>query len=140
MLGLLLTLFLSLLPLPFQELETSIANEEQTLCHIKGLAEAVRANTTPLGAEELTQEMKELWAAWERLRVSLHEARGRLQSSLDSRGQYQAQCEQLWAGIRDMRALVQRLARELEGKVGDGGGDRTEEQLVAQWRRCTVSV
>lgn len=122
-----------------QDLETSIGSEEQTLRHMEGLAEAVRSNTSPAGAEELTREMEELRAAWERLRLGLREACGGLQASLDSGGQYRAQCEQLQVGIAELRALVHRLARELEGREGDGDGERTEEQLVAQWRRCTVS-
>ncbi|XP_062378753.1 nesprin-3 isoform X2 [Sardina pilchardus] len=120
-----------------QELETSIAKEEQTLRHIEGLAEAVKADTSPPGAEEVGRETGALRVAWERLRLALREASGGLQESMDARGQYEARCQQLRTGIGELRALVQRLAKELEGKDGDRERERSEEQLVAQWRRCT---
>ncbi|XP_076156398.1 nesprin-3 isoform X2 [Alosa pseudoharengus] len=120
-----------------QELETSIADEERTLRHIESLAEPVKASTSPAGAEEVARETAGLRAAWERLRMGLQEARGGLQDSLDSRGQYEARCGQLRTGIGELRSLVQRLARELEGSDGDRERERSEEQLVTQWRRCT---
>ncbi|XP_048084217.1 nesprin-3 [Alosa alosa] len=120
-----------------QELETSIANEERTLRHIESLAESVKASTSPAGAEEVARETGSLRAAWERLRLGLQEARGGLHDSLDSQGQYEARCGQLRTGIGELRALVQRLARELEGSDGDRQRERSEEQLVTQWRRCT---
>ncbi|XP_028827746.1 nesprin-3 isoform X2 [Denticeps clupeoides] len=116
-----------------EELNDSVLQEENTLLHIECLAEAVRSNSSPCGAEQVTRELETLRQAWERLRLRLAEVHSSHQTTLDSENQYSALSGQLWADVGQLRALVQRLSRELENK----NGHQTEEQLVALWRKHT---
>uniref|UniRef100_A0A9J7XP90 Spectrin repeat containing, nuclear envelope family member 3 n=1 Tax=Cyprinus carpio carpio TaxID=630221 RepID=A0A9J7XP90_CYPCA len=116
-----------------QELDASIAKEEQTLQHIENLSEAVKANTSPAGAEKITKEMEELRQAWQRLRQLLVEIHGELQRSLDSESEYSNRCKELWADLEQLRTLVQKLRSDLESR----DGERTEEHMVAQWKTHT---
>ncbi|XP_052476055.1 nesprin-3 [Carassius gibelio] len=113
-----------------QELDASIAKEEPNLQHIENLSEAVKANTSPGGAEKITKEMEELRQAWQRLRQLLLEIEKELQSLLDSESEYSNCCKELWMDLEQFRTLVQNLSRDLESR----DGERTEEQMVAQWK------
>uniref|UniRef100_A0A674F1N9 Spectrin repeat containing, nuclear envelope family member 3 n=1 Tax=Salmo trutta TaxID=8032 RepID=A0A674F1N9_SALTR len=115
-----------------QTLDDSVASEERTLQHIEGMAEAVRANTSPGGVGVVKEEVEELRLAWQRLRQSLCEAGEGLRSSLDSQSQYQSHCQRLGEDIAQLQALLHRLTRDLETAME---GDRTEEQMVGQWRK-----
>uniref|UniRef100_W5LNI7 Spectrin repeat containing, nuclear envelope family member 3 n=1 Tax=Astyanax mexicanus TaxID=7994 RepID=W5LNI7_ASTMX len=117
-----------------QDLDVSVAHEEQTLQYIEGLGEEVKVHTSPAGAENIAGEVEELRLAWQRLRQCLVEIREELQSSLDSQSRYLIRREELQAGIAQLRKLVQKLSRELELR----DGERTEEHMVNQWRRYTA--
>lgn len=116
-----------------QDLDASIAKEELTLQHIEMLSEAVKANTSPAGAEKITQEMEELRLAWQRLRQTLLELQEELQISLASESEYLERCKELWADLDQLRTLVQKLSVDLESREGE----RTEEHMVAQWKMHT---
>ncbi|XP_059376056.1 nesprin-3 isoform X1 [Carassius carassius] len=116
-----------------QELNASIAKEELTLHHIENLSEAVKANTSPAGAEKITIEMEELRQAWQSLRQALLENQEELQCSLDSESEYSNRCKELWADLEQLRTLVQNLSSDLESR----DGERTEENMVAQWKTHT---
>lgn len=118
-----------------QTLDDSVASEEKTLQHIEGLAEAVRAHTSPAGAELVVEEAEELRLGWQRLRQGLCEAEEGLRMSLDSQSQYLARCRGLTEDITRLRAVLQGLGKELEARPPGERGERTEEQIVAQWRR-----
>ncbi|KAL7380794.1 hypothetical protein ABVT39_024193 [Epinephelus coioides] len=121
-----------------QALDDSVAGEEKTLQHIEGAAEAVRANTSPAGAEVVVEEAEELRLGWQRLRQGLCEADEGLRSSLDSHSQYMARCQRLGEDISHLRVLLQGLDHELEeGRGAKERTDRTEEQMVGQWRKYT---
>lgn len=122
-----------------QALDDSIAGEEKTLQHIEAVAEAVRGNTSPSGAEVVMEEAEELRLRWQRLRQGLFECEEGLRSSLDSHSQYVARCQRLGDDIGQLRVLLQGLDLELEeGREGRGHTDRTEEQMVGQWKKYTV--
>lgn len=129
---------LFLLPL-CQALDDSVAGEEKTLQQTEALAEAVRGNTSPAGAELVVEEAEELRLGWQRLRQGLCEAGEGLRSSLDSHSQYIARCQRLREDISRLRVLMQNLTQELE-KSREGGDhtDCTEEKMVGQWRKYTV--
>lgn len=112
-----------------------MASEERTLQHIEVMAEAVRANTSPGGADVVVEEAEELRLDWQRLRQSLCEVGEGLKSSLDSQSQYQSRCQRLGEDIGQLRGLLHRLTRDLETAME---GDRTEEQMVGQWRKYMV--
>ncbi|CAK6975076.1 nesprin-3 [Scomber scombrus] len=121
-----------------QVLDDSVASEEKTLQHIEGLSEAVRANTSPAGAEVVVEEAEELRLGWQRLRQGLCEAEEGLRSNLDSHSQYMTRCQRLGDDIGRIRMMLQGLDHELVG--GHEGGDhvdRTEDQIVGQWRTYT---
>ncbi|XP_067469876.1 nesprin-3 [Thunnus thynnus] len=116
-------------------LDDSVASEEKTLQHIEGLAEAVRANTSPAGAEVVVEEAEELRLGWQRLRQGLCEAEEGLRSSLDSHSQYMTRCQRLGDDIGRLRAMLQGLDQELvEGRENGDHTDRTEDQIVGQWK------
>ncbi|XP_051806282.1 nesprin-3 [Acanthochromis polyacanthus] len=121
-----------------QALDDSVACEEKTLQHIEGVAESVRATTSPAGAEVVVEEAEELRLGWQRLRQGLCEAEEGLRSSLDSHSQYVARCLRLGEDISRLRLLLQGLDQELEDthKSRDHS-DHTEEQIVGQWRKYT---
>uniref|UniRef100_A0A3Q1F2V9 Spectrin repeat containing, nuclear envelope family member 3 n=1 Tax=Acanthochromis polyacanthus TaxID=80966 RepID=A0A3Q1F2V9_9TELE len=122
----------------FDALDDSVACEEKTLQHIEGVAESVRATTSPAGAEVVVEEAEELRLGWQRLRQGLCEAEEGLRSSLDSHSQYVARCLRLGEDISRLRLLLQGLDQELEDthKSRDHS-DHTEEQIVGQWRKYT---
>ncbi|XP_066541718.1 nesprin-3 [Hoplias malabaricus] len=116
-----------------QELKASIAHEEEKLRFIEALSEAVKVNTSPAGAELITKEVEELREDWLRLCQALEQIQAELQNSLDSHSQYMTHRGELVAGISRLRALVQKMSRELESR----DGERTEEHMVTQWRKYT---
>lgn len=120
----------------YKELDASIATEELTLQHIEGLSEVVKINTSPAGAEKITEEMEELRSAWQKLHLALAEVQKELQSSLVSESEYSNRCKELRVDLLRLRTLVQNLSVELESR----DGERTEEHMVAQWKTHTVSI
>uniref|UniRef100_H2SQ46 Spectrin repeat containing, nuclear envelope family member 3 n=1 Tax=Takifugu rubripes TaxID=31033 RepID=H2SQ46_TAKRU len=120
------------------QVTASIAAEEKTLQHIESMAEAVRSNTSPAGAEAVLEEAEELRLGWQRLRQGLCEAEEGLRSSLDSHSQYVSRCQRLGEDISRLRALMQRLDGELvQSSEAGGSTDPVEEQLLAQWNKYT---
>ncbi|XP_076604939.1 nesprin-3 [Chaetodon auriga] len=121
-----------------QALDDSVAGEEKTLQHVEGIAEAVRGNTSPAGAEVVVEEAEELRLGWQRLRQGLCEAEEGLRSSLDSHSQYMARCQRLGEDISRLRVMMHGLDQELgESREAGDHTDRTEEQMVGQWKKYT---
>uniref|UniRef100_A0A8C7LPN9 Nesprin-3 n=1 Tax=Oncorhynchus kisutch TaxID=8019 RepID=A0A8C7LPN9_ONCKI len=118
-----------------QTLDDNVASEERTLQHIEVMAEAVRANTSPGGADVVVGEAEELRLDWQRLRQSLCEAGESLKSSLESRSQYQSRCQRLGEDIGQLRGLLHRLTRDLETARE---GDRTRDLETARNIRNTL--
>ncbi|RVE57483.1 hypothetical protein OJAV_G00216950 [Oryzias javanicus] len=65
-------------------LDYSVACEEKTLKYIEVIADGVKANTSPAGAEVVQEEAEELRLGWQRLRQELFEAGEAFGCSLDS--------------------------------------------------------
>ncbi|XP_041827390.1 nesprin-3 isoform X2 [Melanotaenia boesemani] len=121
-----------------QVLDDSVACEEKTLQHIEGVADAVRANTSPAGAESVQEEAEELRLGWQRLRQGLCEAEDGLRCKLDSHSQYVSRCRRLGDGINHLKELLQGLDQELGGTLESRSClDQNEEQMVGQWRKYT---
>uniref|UniRef100_A0A3P9IFB9 Nesprin-1/3 spectrin repeats region domain-containing protein n=1 Tax=Oryzias latipes TaxID=8090 RepID=A0A3P9IFB9_ORYLA len=68
----------------FKALDDSVACEEKTLKCIEVIADGVKANTSPAGAEVVQEEAEELRLGWQRLRQELSEAGEALGYSLDT--------------------------------------------------------
>lgn len=119
-----------------------MACEEKTLQHIEGVADTVRTNTSPAGAESVQEEVEELRLGWQRLRQGLCEAEDGLRCSLDSHSQYLDRCRRLGDDIGRLRTLLRGLDQELEDTQEDQETQEdqdTEEQMVDLWRKYTVS-
>ncbi|MEQ2177844.1 hypothetical protein GOODEAATRI_007820 [Goodea atripinnis] len=117
-------------------LDESVACEEETLQQIEVMAEAVRANTSPAGAEAVQEEAEELRLGWQRLRQGLCVAEEGLHCSLDSHSQYQTRCHKLGEEIGRIRVLLQELDQELEDtQESKSCSETTEEQMEGQWRK-----
>lgn len=113
-----------------------MANEEKTLLHIETLAEALRGNTSPGGAEMVVEEAEELRLGWQRLRQGLCEAEEGLRASLDTHSQYMTRCQRLGEDIRRLRVFMQKLDQDLDRSCE--AGECTDEQIMGQWKKYTV--
>lgn len=114
--------------------------EEKTLQHIEGMADAVRANTSPAGAEAVQEEAEELRLGWQRLRQGLCEAEEGLRCSLDSHSQYATRCQRLGDDIGRIREMLQELDQELvDTQESKSCKETTEEQMEGRWRKYSVS-
>lgn len=122
-----------------QTLDDSVASEEKTLLHIEGVAEAVRAHTSPAGSEAVQEDTEELRLGWQRLRQGLCEAEEGLRCKLDSQSQYLTRCLKLGEDIRRLREMLDGVDQELEDTQESGSCSETsEEQMVGQWRKYSV--
>lgn len=117
-------------------LDGSVACEEKTLQHIEAVADSVRTNTSPAGAETVQEEAEELRLGWQRLRQGLCEAEEGLRCSLDSHSQYVTRCQRLGEEIGRIRELLQDLDQELEDtEESKSSTTTTEEKMEGQWRK-----
>ncbi|XP_006003964.1 nesprin-3 [Latimeria chalumnae] len=114
-----------------QELKSSVSTGEETLNNIDIQANAVMKNTSPLGADKIVRKQKELRRAWEALRDHCAQEEEAQQRILDSERMYMNQARQLESEVADFRKLVQKLRQQLETE----GGEESEEELVALWKR-----
>lgn len=92
-------------------------------------------NTSPLGAERLKDELDDLRKALEKLKLLSREEEQRLLKIQQSESAYKSQARQLEADIQEFRKDLQKLENDLD----PGEGEKTEDELVAQWRKCNVS-
>ncbi|XP_041131748.1 nesprin-3 isoform X2 [Polyodon spathula] len=115
----------------WKDILKSVKSEEKTLQHIERLAVSVKNSTSPLGAEKITQEVEELRQAWESLRLACEQEQERLQNTVRIQSEYTTKVLKLKSDIAELRKLVQKLNQDLEFK----DVERTEEQMVALWRK-----
>lgn len=93
-------------------------------------------NTSPLGAERITEELEDMRRVLEKLRVLWEEEKERLQGLLTSMGACEQQRQQLEAELGEFRKDLQRLAEE---GLEPAAKAETEDELVARWRLYSVS-
>ncbi|XP_054909508.1 nesprin-3 isoform X2 [Poeciliopsis prolifica] len=116
--------------------DESVDCEEKTLQHIEGVADAVRANTSPAGAEAVQEEAEELRLGWQRLRQGLCEAEEGLRCSLDSHSQYVTRCQRLGEDIGRISEMLKELDQELVDTLESKSCmEMTGEQMEGQWRK-----
>lgn len=114
-----------------QDIAKDFPRGEESLKRLEEQAVGVIQNTSPWGAEKITEELEEMRKVLEKLRVLWEEEEGRLRDLLKSKGAFERQKRQLEAEVGEFKKGLQRLAEEgLEptAKVG------TEDELVARWR------
>lgn len=93
-------------------------------------------NTSPLGAEKITKELEKMREVLEKLRALREEEDEQLRGLLRSKGAFERRRRLLEAELGEFRKGLRRLAEdglEPAAKVG------TEDELVARWRRYSVS-
>ncbi|KAI5936958.1 Nesprin-3 [Manis javanica] len=114
-----------------QDIGEDFSRAEESLQRLEAQAAGVIHNTSPLGAERITEELEEMRKVVEKLRVLWEEEEVRLQGLLKSKEAYERQRRQLEAELGEFKKDLQRLAEEGQEPTGKAG---TEEELVALWR------
>ena len=122
---------------PLQDIAKDFPRGEESLERLEEQSVGVIQNTSPLGAEKITGELEEMRKVLEKLRALWEEEEERLRGLLQSRGACEQQIKQLEAELSEFRMVLQRLAQEGLQPAGKAG---TEDELVAHWRRYSVSV
>nr|XP_033806886.1 uncharacterized protein LOC117363385 isoform X2 [Geotrypetes seraphini] len=117
-----------------QGIAEDVRHGERLLEDLKVKSATVIRNTSPLGAEKITEELDELRKATEKLKLMNEEEEEELQRAHQSESTYQAQAKQLEAAIREFRKGIQRL----ENNLDSGEQARSAEELEALWRKCTA--
>ncbi|KAI6067816.1 Nesprin-3 isoform X2 [Aix galericulata] len=103
--------------------------------HLENQCAEVIQNTSPLGAERMKDELEELKKALEKLKLLSSEEEERLLKIQQSESAYKSQARQLEADIQEFKKDLQKL----ENDLNPGEMEKTEDELVAQWRKCNAT-
>ncbi|XP_025775177.1 nesprin-3 [Puma concolor] len=114
-----------------QDIAGDFPRGKESLRRLEEQAVGVIQNTSPLGAEKITEELEEMQKVLDKLRALWEEEEERLQGLLKSMGACEQQRRQLEAELGEFRKDLQRLAEEGLEPVAKAG---TEDELVARWR------
>lgn len=83
----------------------------------------------------MKDELEELKKALEKLKLLSSEEGERLLKIQQSESAYKSQVRQLEADIQEFKKDLQKL----ENDLNSGETEKTEDEFVAQWRKCNVS-
>lgn len=83
----------------------------------------------------MKDELEELKKALEKLKLLSSEEEERLLKIQQSESAYKSQARQLEADIQEFKRDLEKLENELN----TGEREKTEDEFVAQWRKCNVS-
>ncbi|XP_039110492.1 nesprin-3 isoform X2 [Hyaena hyaena] len=119
-----------------QEIASDFPRGEESLRRLEEEAVGVIQNTSPLGAEKITEELEEMRKVLDKLRALWEEEEERLQGLLKSMGACEQQRRQLEAELAEFRKDLQRLAEDGLEPAAKAG---TEDELVARWRLCSAT-
>ncbi|KAM7165248.1 nesprin-3 isoform 2-T2 [Macrochelys suwanniensis] len=114
-----------------QNIAKDVKRGEKKLKCLEVQSTGVIQNTSPLGAGKMKDELEEFRKALERLKLICGEEEERMHKILKSESAYQSQARQLEAEVQEFRKMLQRLENDLES----GEKPKTEEELVALWRK-----
>uniref|UniRef100_A0A8C9JC33 Nesprin-3 n=1 Tax=Panthera tigris altaica TaxID=74533 RepID=A0A8C9JC33_PANTA len=114
-----------------QDIAGDFPRGKESLRRLEEQAVGVIQNTSPLGAEKITEELEEMQKVLDKLRALWEEEEERLQGLLKSMGACEQQRRQLEAELGEFRKDLQRLAEEGLEPAAKAG---TEDELVARWR------
>uniref|UniRef100_A0A8B9ZBZ7 Spectrin repeat containing nuclear envelope family member 3 n=1 Tax=Anas platyrhynchos TaxID=8839 RepID=A0A8B9ZBZ7_ANAPL len=103
--------------------------------HLENQCAEVIQNTSPLGAERMKDELEELKKALEKLKLLSSEEEERLLKIQQSESAYKSQVRQLEADIQEFKKDLQKL----ENDLNSGETEKTEDEFVAQWRKCNAT-
>ncbi|XP_039740078.1 nesprin-3 isoform X2 [Pteropus medius] len=114
-----------------QDLAKHFPSGEESLKRLEEQAVEVIQNTSPLGAQKITEELEEMRKVLEKVWGLWEEEEGRLHSLLKSKEAFDQQKRQLEAELEEFRMSLQKLPKEGLEPMAKGG---TEDELVARWR------
>ncbi|XP_045757429.2 nesprin-3 [Mirounga angustirostris] len=114
-----------------QDIADDFPQGEKSLRRLEEQAVGIIQNTSPLGAERITEGLEDMRRVLEKLCVLWKEEEERLQGLLRSMGACEQQWQQLEAELGEFRKDLQRLAKEALEPAAKAG---TEDELVARWR------
>lgn len=119
----------------WQDIAKDVKSGEKRLRHLEIQSTGVIQNTSPLGAEKLESELEDLKKALEKLKLVCREEEERLLKTLKSESAYHTQARLLEAEVQEFRKTLQALGNNFEP-----GDVRSDEDLIALWRKYMVSV
>uniref|UniRef100_A0A8D0HA19 Nesprin-3 n=1 Tax=Sphenodon punctatus TaxID=8508 RepID=A0A8D0HA19_SPHPU len=114
-----------------QDIAKDVKGGEKKLKRLEAQSAGVIQNTSPLGAEKLKDELEELRKTLEKLKLMCTEEEERLLKTLKSENAYHSKARQLEAEVHEFRKALHRL----ENNLVPGKGGKSEEDLVALWRK-----
>uniref|UniRef100_A0A7N5JJW8 Nesprin-3 n=1 Tax=Ailuropoda melanoleuca TaxID=9646 RepID=A0A7N5JJW8_AILME len=120
-----------------QDIADDFPRGEKSLRRLEEQAVGIIENTSPLGAERITEELEDMRRVLEKLRVLWEEEKERLQGLLTSMGACEQQRQQLEAELGEFRKDLQRLAEE---GLEPAAKAETEDELVARWRLYSAAL
>ncbi|XP_069493775.1 nesprin-3 isoform X2 [Ambystoma mexicanum] len=115
----------------FQDIANDVKSGDQKLEQLDLQSALVISHTSPLGAENIKTELEELRKALGELKVMNDEEMEALMKIHQSESAYLVLAKQLEADIRDFRKLI----RSLESSLETEERVKTEEELIALWRK-----
>lgn len=123
-------------PFLFQGITKDVKSGEKKLRQLEAQSTGVMQNTSPLGAEKMTAELEDLKKALEKLKVVSIEEEERLLKSLKSENAHHLHARLLEAEVQEFCKGLHKLGKnpEPDDQV------RSEEDLIALWRKYMVSV
>ncbi|XP_039740082.1 nesprin-3 isoform X5 [Pteropus medius] len=120
-----------------QDLAKHFPSGEESLKRLEEQAVEVIQNTSPLGAQKITEELEEMRKVLEKVWGLWEEEEGRLHSLLKSKEAFDQQKRQLEAELEEFRMSLQKLPKEGLEPMAKGG---TEDELVARWRLYSAAL
>lgn len=114
-----------------QDIAKDVKNGEKSLRRLEAQSTGVIQNTSPLGAEKIKNELEDLKKALEKLKLVCLEEEERLLKTLKSENAYHSHSRLLEAEVQEFRKSLRTLGNSLES----GDKMRTEEDLIALWRK-----
>ncbi|NWZ29562.1 SYNE3 protein, partial [Asarcornis scutulata] len=118
-----------------KEITKAIRSGGKKWKHLENQCAEVIQNTSPLGAERMKDELEELKKALEKLKLLSSEEEERLLKIQQSESAYKSQVRQLEADIQEFKKDLQKLENDLNA----GEREKTEDEFVAQWRKCNAT-
>ncbi|NWI08791.1 SYNE3 protein, partial [Crypturellus soui] len=118
-----------------KEIAKNIRSGGKKWKHLENQCADVIQNTSPLGADRMKDELEELRKALEKLKLLCNVEENRLLKILQSEGAYESQARQLEADVQEFRKDLQRLENDLD----HGAGEKSEDEFVALWRKCSAT-
>ncbi|XP_055989753.1 nesprin-3 [Sorex fumeus] len=131
--------------LALQDIAEGFPRGQESLSRLEELAVGVIRNTSPLGAQKISEELERMRKLLEKLLHLSEEEQGRLREALESEGAWERQAGRLDAELAEFNKVLQRLAEEgLQPEATHAGTtesdteDCSEDELLARWRRFSA--